>query len=81
MAEYCSAVYSQMNLLDKRYEFERSLASFAVTLAVLEGYQEDDFDGFLGTLPGRLSNFLDNHPRDLAQRFTLAREKYGNLLG
>ena len=74
-------VVRDMNLLDKRYEFERSIASFAVTLAVLEGYQMEEFPCFLETLPERVIEFLLGHPRDTEQRFAAAREKYSDMLG
>ncbi|MEN8949923.1 hypothetical protein [Planktotalea arctica] len=81
IADVPPEVVRDMNLLDKQYEFERSIASFAVTLAVLESYDVETFPFFLERLPMRIVDFLDHHPRDTKQRFIAARKKYAEVLG
>lgn len=81
VADVAPEEVADMNLRDKQLEFERSIASFAVTLAVLYGCRIEQFDHFLLTLPKRILNFLHRHPNDLQDRFAKAQSKYHHLLG
>lgn len=70
----------EVDLRVKQQEFLKLIASQTVTLGYLEGQTAENFEGSLEKLPGRIIQFIEEHPRGLEARFAEAAEKYGRLM-